>query len=144
MNWSDLLFHQSKGWYDLPKATTPSDGNKEGPLGDQSLRVKRFWRTITSADGHAAPIFYWIIGIVLSLVTVLEVVLFTAPVTRSSFITIMLVLSLAKFVLVIAFFMHLRFDNKQYTRVFMFCMIIGLAVFTSLLFLTQNIGFGNP
>ena len=58
------------------------------------------------------------------------------------FITSMLVLSAMKFVLVVAFFMHLRFDHKQYTRVFIFCMLIGSLVYLALLLLNSNHGAG--
>ena len=38
-----------------------------------------------------------------------------------------------KFVLVVAFFMHLRFDNKLFTWIFGAGFVIGVAVFLAIL-----------
>ena len=55
----------------------------------------------------------------------------------------MLGFSVLKFILVVAFFMHLRFDHKMYSTVFVTCMIIGIIIFTLFLFLSAFHGFGN-
>ena len=49
-------------------------------------------------------------------------------------------LSALKFIGVVAFFMHLRFDNKYFTIIFSSCMILGILVFISLLLLWSFAG----
>ena len=136
MNLKDLFSHPARGWYSLPKQPREVVQSNEQPLGHLASSVKNLWNVMTSGNGHASPLYYWMIGVALAVVTLLEVWLFGVPIMRGWFITFMVGLSLVKFALVIFFFMHLRFDNPQYRFVFAFCMFIGVAVYIALLFLT--------
>lgn len=138
-----LFTHPSRGWWNLPK--TPSeelDPPHEGMFGEAKPRVSRWWTKITSGDKHAGPVYYWWIGIILAVITGLEVWLFDVDMIRGVFVAVMLILSAMKFLLVIYFFMHLRFDHRGYARVFLSCMTLGLAVFISLLLLNDFYGAG--
>ena len=73
---------------------------------------------LTRKDGHGSPVFYAIIGFVLAIITLVEFLIFYVESLGVLLIPIMLVLSLMKFVIVVAFFMHLRFDNKIFTYLF--------------------------
>ena len=53
------------------------------------------------------------------------------------YIPLLLILSLMKFVGVVAFFMHLRFDHRLFTYLFGAAMVIGILIFTSLLLLSE-------
>jgi cytochrome c oxidase subunit 4 len=139
----NLLTHQGNRWWNLPR--TPSQEPNpphEGVLGGARPVLRRWWTRLTSGDQHATPVYYWWIGIVLGIITGLEVWLFTVSLDRQFLVGIMLALSAIKFGLVISFFMHLRFDNKQYSRIFLACMTLGLAMFISLLLLSQFHGAG--
>ena len=85
---------------------------------------------------HGTPLFYTVIGVILAVITIVEVWAFTIEQLGSMLIPVMLILALAKFVLVVAFFMHLRFDRKYYAWVFASCMVLGAAVFAIALALT--------
>jgi cytochrome c oxidase subunit 4 len=89
---------------------------------------------------HAGVGFYWLVGLVLAVITLLEVWLFTVEGLGGWFIPILLFLSVVKFVGVVAYFMHLRFDNLMFTYFFTSAMIIGILIFSLLLVIMK---FGN-
>lgn len=72
---------------------------------------------------------YVMIGIILAGLTAIEVALFFAPVARQVTIPALLVLTVLKFVLVVAWFMHLRFDHAFFMRVFAVGIALAAAVF---------------
>ena len=67
--------------------------------------------------GHASVGFYWMIGIVLAIITAVEVAVFYMPVLSNVLVPVLLTLSAAKFVMVVMFFMHLKFDSKIFSGV---------------------------
>ncbi len=132
--WHALLFHPSKGWYNLPK--TPSSGANppgEGPFGAMSAKGKQWANEVTYGGRHATPRFYVGVGIILGAITLVEVWLFNVQSLGAFFVPILLILSAVKFVMVVGLFMHLRFDPKGFSFVFGAGMALGLAVFVSLL-----------
>lgn len=78
---------------------------------------------------HPGPTEYVQIGIILAVLTALEVALYFAPVIREVAIPALLFLTFLKFVLVVAWFMHLRFDHNLFRRVFMVGMALAATVF---------------
>ena len=80
------------------------------------------------------------VGLFLGVITLLEVWLFGLQGLGGLYIPILLGLSALKFVGVVAFFMHLRFDGRLFTYIFTASMGIGIAMFTLVLLLQQ---FGN-
>ena len=74
---------------------------------------------------HASPGFYWAIGAILTVITAVEVAVVYVPALDPVLVPV-LVLSAAKFILVVMFFMHLKFDSKIYTGLF----ISGMALAT--------------
>ena len=136
--WNKMLYHDGNTWWDLPK-TQWQEPNPimEGPCGDGVRLMGRFWDWITVAGmHHGTPIFYTLIGFILAVITIAEVWAFTIEELGSMLIPVMLILAIAKFVLVVAFFMHLRFDKKYYAWVFASCMALGAAMFAIILALT--------
>ncbi|MGH2577266.1 MAG: cytochrome C oxidase subunit IV family protein [Actinomycetota bacterium] len=72
---------------------------------------------------HPSPKEYVRIAVVLAVVTGMEVGIWYAEISRGLLILALLVLAAIKFVLVVLWYMHLRFDSRTYARFFM----IGLA-----------------
>ena len=134
----NVFTHQGEGWWDLPKTQWQEvNPTMEGPCGDGGTTIHRWWSWMSAAGmHHGTPIFYTIIGVILAVITIVEVWAFTIEELGSMLIPVMLVLAIAKFVLVVAFFMHLRFDRKYYAWVFGACMVLGAAVFAIALALT--------
>jgi cytochrome c oxidase subunit 4 len=85
-------------------------------------------------DQHAHPStrFYWIIGVLLMALTVLEIMGYLGE-TRAVYsagvaAVLILALSAAKFYAVVAFYMHLKPDNKLFTAIFVFPALLGTLV----------------
>lgn len=76
---------------------------------------------------HPTTGFYWMIGIILAVLTFVEVAVYYIEAFAPVEVPLLVVLSTAKVILVMMFFMHLKFDN----RVFTWVLIAGvvLAVF---------------
>ena len=75
-----------------------------------------------------SPRDYVIVGMILTVITAIELWVSYSGL-GGLIVPVLIVLSAVKFAIVVAFFMHLRFDNVMLTRVFLF----GLALAASLL-----------
>ena len=90
---------------------------------------------------HAHPTnrFYLMIGAVLLGLTVLEVVGYlgeeSGALPTGAATTIILLLSAAKFLLVVALYMHLKFDHKLFTGIFVFPALLATLVICGMIFL---------
>jgi cytochrome c oxidase subunit IV len=73
---------------------------------------------------HASVGFYWMIAGVLGIITAMEVAIFYIPAIGGALVPSLLVLSATKFLLVVMFFMHLKFDSFWFTGLF----IAGLSL----------------
>ncbi len=82
---------------------------------------------------HPKPKDYWIIALILAVITAVEVALSYMDFLGIAGPTLLVIMAVAKFAIVALWFMHLRFDRKLYTR-FMLVGIIGaLAMFAVVL-----------
>ncbi len=78
---------------------------------------------------HPGPLEYVKIGLILAVITAVEVGVFYLDIAQWALVTILVVLSAVKFSLVVMWFMHLKFDN----RVFSWLLAGGLALIGVLL-----------
>jgi cytochrome c oxidase subunit IV len=82
---------------------------------------------------HASVATYVKVALVLTGITVIEVVAiyiqFLTPIINPT----LFVLSLAKFALVVLFFMHLRYDSRILTTLFVGPMVIAVAIVLALI-----------
>lgn len=81
------------------------------------------------ADGHNHPGArdYVVVAVILAVVTSLEVAVYYIESIRPALVPILLVLSTFKFSMVVLWFMHLRFDNRLFS--ILFIVGLGLGVF---------------
>ena len=79
--------------------------------------------------GHPTPKKYVGIAIILAILTAIEVAISYIKALESIMVWVLLILALAKFQLVAAWFMHLRFDNSIFRRLFVTGIVTALAVF---------------
>ena len=93
------------------------------------------------ATHHPSVKFYVMIGVILTVITALEVAVFYVEALAGILVPLLLVLSAAKFVLVVAFFMHLKFDHKLFTGVFVAPLVLGIAVIVSMIILFKVLPF---
>ena len=94
--------------------------------------------------GHPGPRTYVIVGVVLAVITLLEVYAYTAEAIKPILVPILLVLSATKFVLVVGFYMHLKFDAPLFTGVFGFGLMVAGSIITALLFLFGQYPLPHP
>ena len=85
--------------------------------------------------GHPTAGVYFRIAIILCVITAIEVGIFYLEDIGHWMIPILTVLSIGKFALVAMYYMHLKFDNKLFTILFVVGLILAAAVVSMLLFL---------
>ena len=101
----------------------------EDAFGDASMEEDH------EGDAHASVGFYWMIGVVLAIITAVEVAVFYIPALSPVLVPVLLVLSAAKFTLVVMFFMHLRFDSPVLTGLFLAGIVLATFMVTALIVL---------
>jgi cytochrome c oxidase subunit 4 len=84
-------------------------------------------------EAHASNQTYVRIAIILAIITLVEVAIYYLPTVRPVLIPALIVLSLAKFVMVVGFFMHLRYDNRIYRFMFAAGLIVSLGVYLAMI-----------
>ena len=78
---------------------------------------------------HPGPLEYIQIGVVLAIITAVEVALFYIDLGTNVLVTLLLVLSGLKFLLVAMWFMHLKFDASILTIMFVSGMALAFSIF---------------
>ena len=80
--------------------------------------------------------YKWV-AIILTLITIFEVWAYYLPafVASPAFVPTLLIMSAAKFAIVVAFYMHLKYDHRLFRGLFTGPLIIAMATIVSLLFL---------
>lgn len=68
---------------------------------------------------HPTPKLYWIIALILAVVTAVEVAVAYIEALDGLLVPILLVLGAIKFGIVVAFFMHLKFDRPIFRSLFL-------------------------
>src|SRR5208337_2013176 len=83
---------------------------------------------------HAAPstLVYVVVAALLTVLTGMEIGVFYVPALRIVLVPVLIVLSGAKFALVVMFYMHLRYDHLGYTVIFIPLLILAAAIVCSL------------
>lgn len=94
------------------------------------------------AGGHASRGTYWMVALVLAILTLLEVAVFYVPALRAIIVPVLLTLSAAKFLLVAMFFMHLRYDRPVLSVVFSGGLVVATAIILALMLLFGAIRIG--
>ena len=84
-------------------------------------------------EHHPGPMKYIQIAVVLTLITAVEVTVYYIHPLRPVLPPILIALSAVKFALVVMFYMHLKFDSRLFTAMFVFGLIT--AGFTAIAFL---------
>ena len=79
---------------------------------------------------HPGPLEYAQIGTVLAVVTLIEVGIYYMEIAHGLLVFFLVVLSALKFTLVVLWFMHLKFDNRLFSSMFILGLLLALAVFT--------------
>jgi len=89
----------------------------------------------THEEAHPGSSVYLIVAAFLMVLTAMELTVFYVRAIRPIMVPVLMVLSGAKFALVVLFFMHLRYDPKPFTFILGFAMTIAGAILLALFFL---------
>lgn len=84
---------------------------------------------------HPGASVYVAVAAFLVLLTALEITVFYVQALAPIMIPLLVILSIAKFVLVAMFYMHLRYDSYVLTSIFAFALVIGCLLLSSLVML---------
>ena len=76
---------------------------------------------------------YLLVAAVLAVITAVEVSLFYITVLARFLAPLLIVLSAAKFSLVVMFFMHLRYDHRVFTGLFVGPLVMAIAIILALM-----------
>jgi cytochrome c oxidase subunit 4 len=88
---------------------------------------------------HPGPRTYVIIGALLTAATALEVWIFYWNFTPAVIASLIFFTSIFKFVLVVGYYMHLKFDDRRFLALFAIPFFIALIVFIALLALFSSL-----
>ena len=100
-------------------------------------------------DGHLHPEHehpgwktYFLVGFILTVITAVEVSAYYIKPWEESrwYVPSMLIMSGAKFIIVVMFYMHLKYDHKLFRSLFVGPLIIATATIMGLLFLFGQLG----
>jgi len=87
---------------------------------------------------------YIVVGIILAVFTAVEVAISFATVPAGVAVPSLIILTILKFALVVLWFMHLRFDSGWFRRLFLFGLVIALAVYAATISLMLYAGGNQP
>ena len=79
--------------------------------------------------------YKWV-ALILTLITVVEVWIYYTPFSKTPlFVPVLLIMSVAKFTIVVMFYMHLKYDHKLFKALFTGPLIIAISTIIALFFL---------
>ncbi len=98
-----------------------------------------------SADHHGAGIehahptwsTYWKVAVILTAITAIEVWVYYIPsfVASRAFVPLLLIMSAIKFLIVVMFYMHLKYDHRLFRALFTGPLIVAVVTIIALMFL---------
>lgn len=106
----------------------------EGPVEEREL------------SHHPGPRQYVGVAVVLAIITSIEVAIYYIDAVRSLLVPMLIFFSFLKFVMVVLWFMHLRFDSRLFRRLFVTGLVLAFIVFgvvLSIFFLHQQAAPGQ-
>ena len=84
--------------------------------------------------GHATVQTYIRVAVVLAILTAIEIgALYVPGLPSHVLVTLLLFFSVLKFALVVGFFMHLRYDNKILTALFVGPLLIAMCIILAIM-----------
>ncbi len=87
-----------------------------------------------AGGGHATVATYLRIAVVLAIVTAVEIALIYIPgLPNHVLVALLIVMSVVKFALVVGFYMHLRYDARLLTALFVGPLTIACAIILALM-----------
>ena len=103
---------------------------------------------VEHAVGRAHPVeahhpqapTYIAVAIILTILTAFEIGVFYAPFLQAILVPLLIILAILKFILVAAFYMHLHFDSRVFSGLFLFPLTLAALIVISLMLLFYYLG----
>jgi cytochrome c oxidase subunit 4 len=92
-------------------------------------------------EEHPTPRTYLKVATILTIITAVEVAVYYIDALEDLLVYILVVLSGIKFSIVVGYYMHLKFDNKLFRNIFVFALMVAMAIIVSFMILFER--FGN-
>jgi cytochrome c oxidase subunit 4 len=89
---------------------------------------------MTTAHAHPTPRDYWLIALLLAVITAAEVAATYWAALDRFVAPILLVMAAAKFAIVVGYFMHLKYEKKIYRNLFLIGIFAAPILFGAVLF----------
>ena len=96
----------------------------------------------TTTHAHPQPRDYWLIALILAVITGAEVAVTYIDALDRVVAPLLILMSAAKFVIVVGYFMHLKYERKLYRNLFLIGIIAAPVLFGGVL-LTFGILIGS-
>lgn len=95
----------------------------------------------TDDHEHAHPgvMAYVQIAIILAIITSAEVAVYYIDAMAPYLVYTLLIMSAVKFLIVVGYFMHLKFDNRLFAGIFFFGLVVGIVIVTSFMALFDHL-----
>jgi cytochrome c oxidase subunit 4 len=93
--------------------------------------------TDTTHRAHPTPRVYWLIALFLGAITAVEITVPNISALDPVKVPLLWALAALKFFIVVAFFMHLRYDKKLYRTLFLFG-VVGVFPLFIVVLLSMN------
>jgi cytochrome c oxidase subunit IV len=84
-------------------------------------------------EKHPGPLEYAQIGLILAAITGVEVGIYYLGLAHALLVVGLMVLSATKFSMVVLWFMHLKFDSRLFSTMFILGFLLALSIFTVVL-----------
>ena len=94
-------------------------------------------RPMVREAAHPTPFTYVKVAFTLAALTGVEVGVFYVDALEPAFLPIFILLSIAKFALVVMFYMHLKFDSRLFSWIFVGGLLLAITVTVVLMSLFQ-------
>lgn len=89
---------------------------------------------MSTAQTHPTPRDYWLIALILAVITGAEVSVTYVDALDAVVAPLLIAMSAAKFVIVVGYFMHLKFEERIYRNLFMIGIVATPILFGAVLF----------
>ena len=102
-------------------------------MSEQARHASGAQETASVDTGHPTPLTYVRVAVTLSVITGVEVAIFYVDWLGHGIIPILALLSGVKFALVLMFYMHLRYDARLFSGMFVAGLIVAVGIVFALM-----------
>src|SRR5712692_9488562 len=104
-------------------------------MNEHAEEVQAVGHAHLAEEHHPQAATYIVIAIILTILTAFEIGVFYAPFLQVVLVPLLIILAILKFILVAAFYMHLHFDNRVFSALFLFPLGLAALIVLSLMLL---------